>query len=105
MTKSLIVALALTLALPIFSVAATCEGEAQIIAAVKEVRTNSLTYCNAIVDAAAVTHYSASGVCPLPLARVIAEGIEFPLQNGHDCEVPETISGVLVLSHGRIYLE
>jgi hypothetical protein len=87
--------------------ASSCQGEAQIIAKIGERKTNSLSYCTAFVDISSVTFYQESGVCPLPLEVVLQNGIQFPLKNGHDCDIQkgDSLSGVLVLKNDRIELE
>lgn len=73
----------------------TCLGEAQIIAKVAGVETDSLTYCRVMVKE--VSFYNESMVCPLDLSEVMDQGIEIGLKNGHDCDAgSDTISGVLV---------
>lgn len=87
--------------------AATCEGEAQIIAKVDYRETDSLTYCRAQIDPDSIRFFKPSGVCPLKLETVLDLGVELRLTNGHDCDVyPEQeISGVLVLKNGKITIE
>ena len=80
---------------------AACESyEAQIIAEVVESRTDSLTFCKAVISAESITLYNEHALCPLNMEEVLENGIDFPLMWGHDCDVPRTISGVLI-SNGR----
>lgn len=83
----------------------SCLGEAQIIAKVESVKTDSLTYCRVMVKQ--VSFYNESIVCPLDLSEVMDQGIEIGLKNGHDCDVDSnTISGVLVKTkRGDIIIE
>lgn len=84
---------------------ATCIGEAQIIASVGELKTDSMTTCRVMISR--VSTYNENINCPLDVSEVMSEGIEIGLKNGHDCEFEsDTISGVLVKNKaGRIYLE
>jgi hypothetical protein len=102
--KTLIISLFVTSLFSIFGNA--CEQpEAQVIMNVVETRTDSLTFCKAYVSAASIEHYSESGICPLERQTVIELGVDFPLTNGHDCEVPKTISGILIQKNNRIHLD
>lgn len=86
-----------------------CQQEAQIIAKVLERDTDSLTYCVAKIDPASIIQYNENQLCPLDLAEVLDQGVEFGLSNGHDCEAPgagSVITGVLVKTRsGAIVLE
>lgn len=85
-----------------------CQQEAQIIAKISGRDTDSLTYCVAKIDPASIVQYNVNQLCPLDLAEVLEQGIEFGLNHGHDCEVPvgSDISGVLVKTRsGAIILE
>ena len=81
-----------------------CQKEAQIIAKVTGRETDNLTYCKAQIGK--IIQYNQSQVCPLDLDEVLVRGVDMPLENGHDCNVPEEISGVLVQrAWGPIILE
>lgn len=99
----------LSLIFIIFSVpsfAFECETlEAQISAKVEEVKTDSLTFCKAYISSESVSIYNEHVLCPLDITEVLSEGVSFPLINGHDCEVPDTLSGVLVKGKYQIYLD
>ena len=84
---------------------ASCIGEAQIIAKVGELKTDSMTTCRVMISS--VSFYRENMTCPLDLSEVMSKGIEIGLKNGHDCEHDsDTITGVLVQnSAGDIYLE
>lgn len=84
-----------------------CQQEAQIIAKISGRDTDSLTYCVAKIDPTSIVQYNVNQLCPLDLAEVLEQGIEFGLTNGHDCDVPTgDISGVLVKTRsGAIILE
>lgn len=88
------------------SFAFECETfEAQVLAEVVNVETDSLTYCKGIISPDSIHIYSEHLLCPLDITEVLSEGISFPLISGHDCEVPKTLSGVLVKGKYQIYLE
>lgn len=82
-----------------------CIGEAQIIAKVDTLTTDSMTTCRVMIKSASL--YNESILCPLDLSEVMSEGIEIGLKNGHDCEFEsDTISGILVKNKaGVIILE
>ena len=86
-----------------------CKGnlEAQIIAEITEVKTDSLTYCVAKISPESVSFFSENWLCPLSLEVIVEKGISYPLMNGHDCEISmgEKITGVLIQDKGRIYFE
>ena len=83
------------LALSLSANASQCLGEAQIIAKVDSLKTNSMTYCRVMVKE--ISFYNESAICPLNVTEVLEEGIEIGLKNGHDCEFDsDTISGVVV---------
>lgn len=84
---------------------ATCTGEAQIIAKVSELKTDSMTKCRVMISS--VRLYNESIICPLDISEVMSEGIEIGLKNGHDCEFEsDVISGILVRNKaGVIVLE
>ncbi len=79
--------------------------EAQVIMNVVSVETDSLTYCRAVVSDDSISSFNVYGVCPLSKVDVVDLGVDFPLINGHDCEVPEVISGVLVKKNQKIILD
>ncbi len=78
--------------------------EAQIIAEIVSVKTDSMTYCKAMLSRESISHFREHILCPLDLAEIIENGIDFSLVNGHDCELTkgDTVSGVLVQSNGKI---
>lgn len=82
-----------------------CLGEAQIIAKVDSLNTNSMTFCRVMVKE--ISFYNESAICPLNVADVLEQGIEIGLKNGHDCEYDsDTISGVVVRTKaGHLILE
>ncbi len=84
---------------------ASCIGEAQIIAKVDSLKSDSMTTCRVMIKSASL--YNESIICPLDLSEVMSEGIEIGLKNGHDCEFEsDVISGILVKNKaGVIYLE
>ena len=86
-----------------------CSGnkEAQIIAEITEKQTDSLFYCIAKISTESIKFYNENQLCPLDLADIVHDGIHFPLQSGHDCEIStgQVISGVLVSKNGIIRLE
>lgn len=79
------------------------EYQAQIIADVVSVETDSLTFCRAKVSYNSIKVFNPYGdnqyidgdICPLYRQEVVTKGIDFPLINGHDCEVPDEINGVI----------
>ena len=79
-----------------------CETRsAWIRAVVTERETDSLTYCRAKIR---IQEFQAPTLCPLVVEdSVVQRGIEFPLSNGHDCEVyvGQELNGELI-SNGRI---
>jgi hypothetical protein len=84
----------------------TCEKyEAQIVATVEKVETDSLTFCKAIVSYESITFFAEHTFCPLDKQDIVETGISFPLQNGHDCEIPEQISGYAYTDHNQIKLD
>ena len=84
-------------------VSANCLGEAQVILQVSR-ESDMLTYCRAVIRQ--VEMYNPSMVCPLALDTVLAQGIDFAMSGGHDCDIPNEISGVLVLTKsGCVILE
>ena len=86
--------------------ASECEKmEAQIIAEIVEVKTDSLTYCKAMVSEKSISHFREHFFCPLLIEEVVEQGISFPLTNGHDCVVPEKIGGYILLGENGIELE
>ncbi|MBD64791.1 MAG: hypothetical protein CME62_06265 [Halobacteriovoraceae bacterium] len=102
--KNVIVLLSLVLSASSFA----CQTyQAQILAKVSKVETDSLTYCKAYVDSTRVEMYSEHGICPLSLESVMTNGVDLPLENGHDCEVRvgDTLTGYLVDDGNRIILE
>lgn len=100
--KLIILALTLT-----FSIFACDSYEAQFIGEVTKVETDSLTYCRAYVTQESISYYNLHNFCPLYKTEAIEQGIDFPLINGHDCEVyvGDTITGVLVKKNGKIILD
>ena len=100
--KLIIIVLSLT-----FSIFACDTYEAQFIGEVTRVETDSLTYCKAYLSHESVSHYNVHALCPLDLSEVINEGIDFPLVNGHDCEVNrgEKLSGILVQDNNQIFID
>lgn len=83
------------------------QAEAQILAKVVVGDTDSMHYCRAIVTAESIEIYNESEVCPLSKEEVISKGVEFPLTNGHDCDVyrGDTITGVVYKKGEIIYLD
>jgi hypothetical protein len=103
--KTLTIALILITSLSSLN-AHTCEKyEAQIVATVKTIETDSLTFCKAIVSYENITFYAEHSFCPLDKRDLVETGISFPLQNGHDCEIPEVISGYAYSDNGKIRLD
>lgn len=93
---------------PIGFAHAACIGEAQIIAKVSQVESDSLHYCKVRIDPSSVKHYSANMTCPLSLSDVLGSNVEVGLVNGHDCRLStgQTLSGVIVQdAKGNLYLE
>jgi hypothetical protein len=83
-----------------------CEKyEAQIIAEVVEIETDSNTYCRAIISEESIEHFQEHFFCPLDKSEIIEKGISFPLQNGHDCVIPDRIGGYAYGEDGKIKLE
>ena len=76
---------------------------AQVSMKVVGVKTDSMTECKALVDYDSIEVFNPHLFCPLSEQAVIANGVDFPLENGHDCEVPEVISGVIVKKNGKIF--
>jgi hypothetical protein len=84
----------------------SCESyEAQIIATVDRVETDSMMTCKAFLNADSIELYNEHALCPLELSEVLENGIDFPLVNGHDCEVEGTISGYLYTTKTGISLD
>lgn len=81
------------------------EQYAQVVAKVVGVESNSLTTCKAMVSEESISYFGDHVVCGLSKSEIISNGIDFPLVNGHDCEVPDTIAGVLVKSGSKITVE
>lgn len=81
------------------------EAEAQFVGEIEEVETDSNTYCRGIVDPSKVSFFRENMFCPLDLGEIVEQGIEMPLKNGHDCEVPGQVGGILVLQDGKIFFE
>ncbi|WP_127717326.1 hypothetical protein [Halobacteriovorax sp. HLS] len=79
--------------------------EAQIIADVVRVETDSMMTCKAFISAESIQMYNEHGLCGLKLEEVLENGIDFPLINGHDCEVEDTISGYLYTTKTGISLD
>lgn len=83
-----------------------CENrQAQVIAKVTAVETDNLTYCRAKVE---FRLFQPHGLCPLtPEDAGIQKGLQFPLTNGHDCEISvgEEVSGVIISDGQNAYLE
>ena len=76
------------------------ERSAQVAGVITAKSTDNMTYCRAKI---AIREFSAHTLCPLtPEDSAVTRGINFPLQNGHDCEIQvgQEISGVLI-SNGR----
>lgn len=90
-----------------FSIFACGTNEAQFIATVTEVETDSLTYCRAKVSYESITYFSGHFFCPLSRADLIELGVSLPLINGHDCEISvgDQISGIAVMEGQQIYLD
>lgn len=86
-----------------------CEGryEAQIIAKVSKLETDSMTFCNAFVKMEDIKFFQEHQLCPLSKSTVVDTGIELELIHGHDCPVfiGDSISGVLILEDGFIRIE
>ncbi len=101
--------LLLTITLFQFSAfASNCpNGEAQIIAKITSVQTDSMHYCVAYISEESISHYSSNIFSLLDKQEVIQKGIDFPLVNGHDCEITkgETLSGYLCAGKYKITLE
>tara|TARA_B100001971_G_scaffold84647_1_gene78184 strand:+ start:293168 stop:293473 length:306 start_codon:yes stop_codon:yes gene_type:complete len=99
--------LSIFILLAAMSVFACDTYEAQFIAKVTEVETDSLTYCRAKISAESIALYNEHILCPLDMSEVIAKGISLPLINGHDCEVSvgEQISGYLYTRGNTIQLD
>lgn len=90
------------------AMASACIGEAQLVAKIAKVEKASLISCKAYIDAASISFYSESMVCPLDLEEVIAEGVEVGFKDGHDCrlESGEELSGIIVKnSSGSLTVE
>jgi hypothetical protein len=88
--KSIIISL---LMLSSISASATCLGEAQIVAKVKETKA-----CKATLDEQNIRHFAENMTCPLSLPEILHEGIQ-------DCTLRagDTVSGVLVVTEdGKI---
>ena len=80
-------------------------NEAQIIAEVVSVETDSMMTCKAMISAESVSLFNEHSLCRLSLEEVIENGVDFPLVNGHDCEVPSQLNGYLVQKNGEIVLD
>lgn len=83
------------------------QNEAQVAMVVTSVETDSMHYCKAFVSEESISHFSEHIRCPLTQSEVIAKGIDFPLVNGHDCnvEVGDVISGYLITSGNKIVID
>ena len=79
--------------------------EALVTFSVTEVVTDNMHYCVAKTKATAFSYYSGHALCPLDLETIERMGVEFPLINGHDCEIPDVISGVVVYDGRKIFLD
>lgn len=90
-----------------FSAMACDTYEAQVVAQIKEVKTDNMTYCTATFTADSFEVYNQHVLCPLSLGFVLQNGVEFNLENGHDCEIAEgkVISGYLYTKNGKVYLD
>lgn len=91
-----------------FASESSCAGEAFMRAKVATVETDSLTYCKAYVDHTSIERYLSKVKCPLSIELVVNDGISFPLENGHDCNVwpGDVIDGLLKLhpTSGKVTL-
>ena len=90
-----------------FSINACSSYEAQVIAKVDRVETDSMTYCKAYFSTESFEMYNSHILCPLDQQEVLAEGVNLPLQNGHDCKVSkgDVISGILYTKFGKIFVD
>ena len=77
---------------------ASCLGEAQIIAKIASIQSDSLSTCKAYIDLTAVRIYNESMVCPLDLSEVHSKGVEVGFVDGHDCRLQsgDELNGTLV---------
>lgn len=100
----LIIALFSVLSFQAFS---CTQDEAQVTMVVTSVETDSMHYCKAFVSEESISHFNEHIRCPLTQSEVIAKGIDFPLVNGHDCnvEVGDVISGYLITSGNKIIID
>lgn len=88
--------------------AANCAGEAQIIAQTGTILKKTYQTCVVQIPPASIVQYNMSGVCPLDLDRVLSEGVNVGIKDGHDCglEPGSPISGILYIDAlGQISLE
>jgi uncharacterized protein YdbL (DUF1318 family) len=86
----------------------SCEtNEAQFIGQIVEVKTDSMHYCKAMFSVESISLYNEHALCPLDVSEVLENGVDFPLVNGHDCElsVGETLSGYLYTTKTGISLD
>jgi hypothetical protein len=88
--------------------AANCRGEAQIIAQTGSILKKTYQSCVLQILPASIVQYNMSGVCPLDLDTVLAEGVNVGIKDGHDCglEPGSSISGILYIDAlGQVSLE
>ncbi|MCP4912382.1 MAG: hypothetical protein GY909_04630 [Oligoflexia bacterium] len=90
-----------------FNVMACDTYEAQVIAKIEKVETDSMTYCTAKFTVDSFKMFNEHQLCPLSLGYVLQNGVEFNLENGHDCEITngEVITGYLYTKNGKVYLD
>jgi hypothetical protein len=85
--------------------AVTCETRSAFVRAViTERETDSLTYCRAKIS---IREFQAHSLCPLVAEDYgVQRGIEFPLENGHDCEimVGQELNGELISDGINAYI-
>lgn len=86
---------------------AACLGEAQIIAQVEAVTSQSKSSCVVTVSPYSIEQYNESGMCPLSLDEVLDQGVEISAVNGQcGLQAGDVLTGVLVkTTSGTIILE
>lgn len=99
--------MALFVSLISFSSLACTTYEAQFIGKITSVETDSMMTCKAKFTAVSISLYNEHFNCPLEMDELIDNGIDFPLVNGHDCElnVGDQVSGYLYTTKTGISLD
>lgn len=100
-------AIVLFLAVPALSYDTPCDPAAQFAALVVGVETDLHSFCRVKVTTETINRYDAHRVCRLSLAKILDDGILFPMGNYRKCEISvgQEVSGTLVQKEDGIYFD